>query len=203
MARGRSRRSSNEYAEFWPGYVDVLSTLLLVVTFLLSIFMLSQFFVSQEASGKDNALRRLTRQLAELTSLLSLEKGKGRSIEDELASLQASLASLKAENQRLTGVAGLGDKSAGEAASRVSSLSKELADEKGVSNEEYSKSICFFHGAVSHPSAILPSTNTHCQLPPKAFKCKCLIFFPLSQDKHGESGGKQSHGEQSHAGRRG
>ena len=45
MARGRSRRSG-EYGEFWPGYVDVLSTLLLTVTFLLSIFMLSQFFVS-------------------------------------------------------------------------------------------------------------------------------------------------------------
>ena len=36
------------YGEFWPGYVDVLSTLLLVVTFLLSLFMVAQFYVSQE-----------------------------------------------------------------------------------------------------------------------------------------------------------
>jgi len=75
MAYGRSRKSTS-YAEFWPGYVDVLSTLLLVVTFLMSVFMVSQFYVSQESSGKDTALARLTRQIAEITNLLSLEKGK-------------------------------------------------------------------------------------------------------------------------------
>lgn len=138
MASGRNRRA-NDYGEFWPGYVDVLSTLLLTVTFLLSIFMLSQYFVSQESSGKDNALRRLTRQIAELTSLLSLEKGKGKSLEDELATLQATLASLKSENARLLGVAGLGDKSQIEAQARIAGISKELADEKNVSNEAMAK----------------------------------------------------------------
>src|SRR6516165_11246647 len=112
MAYGRARKSNN-YGEFWPGYVDVLSTLLLVVTFLMSLFMVAQFYVSQEASGKDTVLRRLTRQIAEITNLLSLEKGKGKSLEDELASLQASLASLRADNQRLSGLAGLsGEKNA-------------------------------------------------------------------------------------------
>ena len=96
MAYGRSRKSTT-YGEFWPGYVDVLSTLLLVVTFLMSVFMVSQFYVSQEASGKDTALRRLTRQIAEITNLLSMEKGKGKSLEDELSSLQASLATLRSD----------------------------------------------------------------------------------------------------------
>ncbi len=50
---GRGRRRSAEYAEFWPGYVDVLSTLLLVVTFLMSIFMVAQYFATQEAAGKN------------------------------------------------------------------------------------------------------------------------------------------------------
>ena len=103
MAYGRSRRSAS-HDHFWPGYVDVLSTLLLVVTFLLSVFMVAQFYVSQEASGKDDALKRLTRQIAEMTGLLSLEKGKAKTAEDELAALQASLASLKTENERLTGL---------------------------------------------------------------------------------------------------
>ncbi len=138
MARGRNRKT-NEYGEFWPGYVDMLSTLLLTMTFLLSIFMLSQFFVSQESSGKDTVLRRLTRQIAELTSLLSLEKGKGRSLEDEMASLQATLATLKSENAKLTGAAGLGDKSAGEATDRIAQLDKMLADEKGATAEALSK----------------------------------------------------------------
>ncbi len=138
MARGRNRRAS-EYGEFWPGYIDVLSTLLLTMTFLLSIFMLTQHFVSQEASGKDNALKRLTRQIAELTSLLSLEKGKGQQAQDELAALQASLAALKAENEKLTGIAGLGDDKANAAANRVTGLTKELDDEKKISNEALAK----------------------------------------------------------------
>ncbi len=138
MGSGRNRRA-NEYGEFWPGYVDVLSTLLLTVTFLLSIFMLSQYFVSQEASGKDSALRKLTRQISELTSLLSLEKGKGKSLEDELATLQASLASLKTENERLFGAAGVGDRSQAEAQARIAGLSKDLADEKNTSAEALAK----------------------------------------------------------------
>lgn len=106
MARGRSRRSG-EYGEFWPAYVDVLSTLLLVVTLLMSIFMIAQYFSAQEATGKDSALQRLTQQISELTSMLSLEKGKSQSAQDDLAALQASLSSLKADNEKLTG-AGLG-----------------------------------------------------------------------------------------------
>ena len=129
MARGRSR-GSGEYGEFWPGYVDVLSTLLLTVTFLLSIFMLSQFFVSQESSGKDTALNRLTRQLAELTSLLSLEKGKGKNLEDELVALQATLSTLRADNQRLTGIAGLGEQKAAAASSQVTGMAKNYQNPK-------------------------------------------------------------------------
>ncbi len=138
MARGRTRRA-NEYGEFWPGYVDVLSTMLLTVTFLLSIFMLAQFFVTQELSGKDDALKRLTRQIATLTNLLSLEEGKGKSAIDEIAALTASLSSLKAENARLSGAAGAGDDKATAANNRISALTKELADEKSLTSEAMSK----------------------------------------------------------------
>ena len=105
----RNQRRSMEYAEFWPGYVDVLSTLLMVFMFLLTIFMIAQFFVSQELGGKDDALRRLTRQISELTNLLSLEKGKAKSTGDDLAALQATLASLREENSKLSGFALSGD----------------------------------------------------------------------------------------------
>jgi chemotaxis protein MotB len=140
MARGRSRRNS-EYGEFWPAYVDVLSTLLLVVTLLMSIFMIAQYFATQEASGKDNALRRLTRQISELTSLLSLEKGKARTTEDELAALQATLASLRDENSRLSGLAITDDDKAkaSAAAGRISGLSDELSKEKEISSDALAK----------------------------------------------------------------
>src|SRR3954453_10531853 len=134
MARGRSRRSG-EYGEFWPAYVDVLSTLLLVVTLLMSIFMIAQYFSAQESSGKDSVLKRLTQQISELTSMLSLEKGKAKSSEDELASLQASLLTLKSEDEKLTGV-GLGaDERAKSAESRAAALSGDLDDQKKISDE--------------------------------------------------------------------
>jgi chemotaxis protein MotB len=131
MALSRTRRSGGSYDLFWPGYVDVLSTLLLVVTFLLSIFMVAQFYVSQELSGKDTVLRKLTRQIAELTNLLSLEKGQGKVLQDELSALQASLATLKSDNERLTGIAG----GVGEKDARIAALSKQLDDNSTLSNE--------------------------------------------------------------------
>ena len=134
MAYARGRRGTS-HELFWPGYVDVLSTLLLVVTFLLSVFMVAQFYVSQEASGKDTALKRLTRQISEITNLLSLEKGKGKSLEDDLAGLQASLSSLRAENERLTGVVSAG----GDKDARIAALIKEGEAQKDISKESAAK----------------------------------------------------------------
>ena len=139
MARGRSKRSGGEYGEFWPGYVDVLSTLLLVVTFLMSLFMIAQYFAAQEASSKDTALQRLTRQISELTAILSLEKGKAKSAEDELAALQATLSSVRDENSKLQGI-GLGtDETAKAAEARVTALTTDLDAQKAVSNEALAK----------------------------------------------------------------
>ena len=135
----RNGRRSAEYGEFWPGYVDVLSTLLLVVTFLLSIFMLAQYFVTEEASGKDSALRRLTRQIAELTSLLSLEKGRGKTFEDELSALQSTLASLRDDNARLSGSAAGSDERAKATQLRIGTLTSELDEQKKVSSEAMAK----------------------------------------------------------------
>ena len=138
MARGRSKRGG-DYAEFWPGYVDVLSTLLLVVTFLMSLFMIAQYFAAQEVSGKDNALRKLSRQITELTSLLNLEKGKAKTSEDELANMQVSIASLHKENSKLSDAGLSSDEKAKAAESRMSSLSANLEAEKNASQEALSK----------------------------------------------------------------
>lgn len=134
----RARRTA-QYGEFWPGYVDVLSTLLLVFTFLLSIFMLAQYFVSQESSGKDAALRRLTRQIAELTNLLSLEKGKSKTVEDDLASLQATLATLRDENTRLSGLVAGSEEAKRGSQARISGLTSQLDEQTKISNEALAK----------------------------------------------------------------
>ena len=67
--RGRGR-----HFEPWPGYVDVLSTLLMVVIFVLMVFVISQVFLSRALSGRDEALARLNQQVAELGDLLALEQ---------------------------------------------------------------------------------------------------------------------------------
>ncbi len=139
MPRARSGRRGGDYGEFWPGYVDVLSTLLLVFTFLLSIFMLAQYFVTQEASNKDTALQRLNRQIAELTSLLSLEKGKSQTTQDELAALQATLGELRLENQRLQSDAAGGAEKATADSARIASLAAGLDKEKEVSSSALAK----------------------------------------------------------------
>ena len=139
MARGRTRRGG-EYGEFWPAYVDVLSTLLLVVILLMSIFMLAQYFASEEASGKDTALRSLTRQISELTRLLSLEKGKSKSAEDELAALQATLSSLQATRTRSFPASALsGGEAAKAAETRLSGLTADLEKQKNISAEALAK----------------------------------------------------------------
>lgn len=86
---------------YWPGFVDALSTLVLSIIFLLSLFMLAQFFLAREISGRDSVLERLNRQLAELTDLLALERGKTRDLAQNVDSLQASLTAGLAEKGRL------------------------------------------------------------------------------------------------------
>jgi len=135
MPRARSGRRSGEYGEFWPGYVDVLSTLLLVFTFLLSVFMVAQYFVTQEASGKDVALQRLNRQIAELTNLLSLEKQKATVFDDEIATLRATLAQLQVEKTELETVAETRQTQVLASASQVTSLSSDLDKQKNISSE--------------------------------------------------------------------
>ena len=56
--KGRSQRT----VDYWPGFVDALSTLLLSIMFLLCVFVLGQFLLSREISGKDDVLNRLNSQ---------------------------------------------------------------------------------------------------------------------------------------------
>ncbi len=89
MALSRGRRY--EPVNYWPGFVDALSTMLLVIIFLLSVFMLAQFFLSRAVSGKDEALARLNRQIEELTNLLALERTQKGVDESKISALTATL----------------------------------------------------------------------------------------------------------------
>jgi chemotaxis protein MotB len=108
MALSRSRRESG--MNYWPGFVDALATLVLSIIFLLTVFMVVQFFLSQEVAGKDTALTRLNAQIARLSELLALEQSGKSGLEDQIASLRASLAAAEGERERLrSAIAGAGN----------------------------------------------------------------------------------------------
>ena len=98
MAIARARRDSG--MNYWPGFVDALSTLVLGIIFLLTVFMVVQFYLTQEVTGKDTVLARLNAQLAQLTELLSLEKTGKLSLEEEIASMRSSLMAIETERDR-------------------------------------------------------------------------------------------------------
>ena len=102
MALARARRERT--VEYWPGFVDALSTLVLGIVFLLSTFVVVQFYLSQEVTGKDVALARLNAQIAELTELLSMEKTGKATLEETLSTLRASLAAAEGERDRFKGL---------------------------------------------------------------------------------------------------
>ena len=131
-ARGGRRRASQDY---WPGFVDVLSTLLLVVTFLMSLFMIAQYFATQESSGKDTVLSRLNKQLASLTELLALERSKKKTTEDQLAALQASLSGAQAEQARLQSLLGSEGEKGKSASGQITALTSDLSEQKKISSE--------------------------------------------------------------------
>ena len=128
MALARARRDSG--MNYWPGFVDALSTLVLGIIFLLTIFVVVQFYLTQEVTGKDTALSRLTAQIAQLTELLSLEKTGTMSLEEQLASLRSSLSGAENERDRYKGLyEGVGS-GAADAQGKVNELSSQVDAEK-------------------------------------------------------------------------
>ncbi|HXD12570.1 MAG TPA: peptidoglycan -binding protein [Xanthobacteraceae bacterium] len=126
-----SRLNRDNGMNYWPGFVDALSTLILSIIFLLTVFMVAQFFLSQEVSGKDTALARLNAQISRLSDLLSLERTGKANLEDQLAQLRASLSAAQGERDRLRGAAeGAQNAEAGKA--EVGKLSSQLDVEKAA-----------------------------------------------------------------------
>jgi chemotaxis protein MotB len=131
MALARTRRDRG--VDYWPGFVDALSTLILGIIFLLSVFVVVQFFLSQEVTGKETALTRLNAQIAQLTEMLSLEKSSKASLEDTLASLRANLASTESERTRFKGLyEGIGP-GAADAKAKANALASEVESQKQIS----------------------------------------------------------------------
>lgn len=115
MAATRSRRRDSSL--IWPGFVDAVTTLLMVLMFVLTIFTVMQSVLRETITTQDTELASLTSQVAGLAEALGLEQTKASNLEDRVAELQAGLAAARAEGDRQ--------------ASLIDSLSADLAAREG------------------------------------------------------------------------
>lgn len=122
---GLSRRRNRD-VNTWPGFVDALATLLMVIIFLLMIFVIAQVYLGAALSGRDEALSDLTAQVNELTNLLSLERGNNQRMELELTQLTTELSNTSDQRDDLK--------------ARAAALATQLSDAK-LSADEIEKKL--------------------------------------------------------------
>jgi chemotaxis protein MotB len=127
MRRGESAMN------YWPGFVDALSTLILGIIFLLTVFVVVQFYLQQEVANKDSALSRLNSQVAQLSQLLSMEKSGKADLEGQLVQLRASLANAQSERDRLKAAAENAQAATTAAEGKTTELTGQLQSEKKIS----------------------------------------------------------------------
>ncbi len=96
-----ARRRGDNGLSAWPGFVDALSTLLMVIIFVLLVFVLAQAFLSVSLSGRDKQLDRVNRQLAEVSDMLSLERSHDADLQQSLNQLNLQLSASNAARSNL------------------------------------------------------------------------------------------------------
>jgi len=96
-----SKRRSRSTTNVWPGFVDALSALLMLVIFMLLIYVVSQLYLSQTLSDRDTQLARLNAQLNELSELLGLEQSRTEALGEQMITLQEDYSSSLARNDEL------------------------------------------------------------------------------------------------------
>ena len=98
-----ARRSRRPSIDIWPGFVDALAQLLMVIIFVLLVFTAGQFYLSAALSGRDKALKELEQQVSELSDLLALERRSSDELRTGSAALSEQLKATLAERDALTG----------------------------------------------------------------------------------------------------
>src|SRR5262245_37009769 len=100
MARGRAR-SASRTVDIWPGFVDALATLILVIVFVLMIFTLFQFYLQDQISDRDDALAQLSSQIGQLADQLALERRSQVELRQTVARLTDELRATASVRERL------------------------------------------------------------------------------------------------------
>lgn len=97
-----SKRRTRSTINVWPGYVDALSALLMLIIFMLLIYVVSQLYLSQTLSDRDSELARLNGQLQEISRMLGLEQNQTQALEQAMSALQSEYGDTLAQNSQLS-----------------------------------------------------------------------------------------------------
>lgn len=97
MAPRSLRNRLGESTNIWPGFVDVLATLLIVIIFVLMIFTVSQIYLSDAISGRDKALQELRIQISELSKILQSEVTEKELALDTLSETESLLSGVQSD----------------------------------------------------------------------------------------------------------
>ncbi|MFD2263291.1 peptidoglycan -binding protein [Lacibacterium aquatile] len=128
MAGGRRIRRGSQTVDYWPGFVDALSTLLIAIIFLILLFTLAQYFMNQALSGRDDALEKLNQQVAQLADLLALEKANNADLQLQIGRLTSDLqTATQARDDAVNRLAGVMNERDG-LATRVTEMTGRLGE---------------------------------------------------------------------------
>ena len=96
-----SRRTGARFqASIWPGFVDAMTGLLLVLMFVLTIFMVVQFVLTEQISGQETELDELSTEVAALAQALGLEQRTNTNLEAQMGALRTSLADAEVQAEQ-------------------------------------------------------------------------------------------------------
>jgi chemotaxis protein MotB len=151
------RRRGDNGLDAWPGYVDALSTLLMVTIFVLLVFVLAEAFLSSALTGSDNTIDQLRNQIAELSSALSLEKSNSATLTQELAALGAQLDQAKSANASLTQQLAAANGSIASLNQAQASLQEQLSDAQAQSKSSGDRIAALQSQLTNQPPAGGPS----------------------------------------------
>ncbi len=126
-----TRRARRRTLDIWPGFVDALATLLMVIIFVLLVFVLAQYFLGTALSGSEQAKARLTTELAALTEQLSLEKKANSDLHADLSNLSQQLQTSTADRDKLSHDVAALEALKAELEAKVTDLGSRLTDTSG------------------------------------------------------------------------
>lgn len=146
MSAWSRRNGRGGQVDIWPGWVDALSSLIMVVVFLLMVFVVAQFYLSNALQGRDREVASLSARIAQLADLLALEKDNSARLQTDLATLTERLRSTLGQNEALQAqlnalgaerdaLAANAAQLEGEASQRQAQLTQELEGERKLSAE--------------------------------------------------------------------